>query len=188
MSNAKNTLHEVLQALGARPETSIECTHMAMGESGGWHSSVVATFPDGSRFTGQGEGGRRSSADFAAAGEIMGVLRESRGDLLVNWEKIFADAQPGDALIKLSAYLASGLDDKHERSNLLQKKERDVYLATVVWDRWRAQGAPEMGRFGDHLGEKNKASLVEAILWWRYKDRVMKDGAVDALAELMAGL
>lgn len=98
-----------------------------------------------------------------------------------------AEVAAEDALHKLAGYLATGLRSPEERSWWLQLHEADASLAQV-FDRWFDEGVPELAMYGRALGEKNKATLVEALIWRRYGARVLGPGAMEALSELQEAL
>ena len=100
-----------------------------------------------------------------------------------DWGQIYAEAQAGDALLKLVGYLAAGAASPEERSRWLQRHESNDWLADV-FDRWREDGDPDLIAYGRGLGVKNKSTLVEALLWRRYGARVLGPDAVEALKEI----
>ncbi|MBD1852958.1 hypothetical protein H6F87_23720 [Cyanobacteria bacterium FACHB-502] len=114
----------------------------------------------------------------------MTILEQEHPDLLVDWSAIEVEAQAGDALIKLSVYLTPHLRTASEKSYYLQKFEKDSHLATI-FDRWKAQGSPDLAIWGTELGRKQKATLVEAILWRRFRSRVLTDNAGTHFQELL---
>ncbi len=139
-------------------------------------------FPDGCTVQGTGEGRRSSEADIAAAQVALEQLRNDNPDLLIDWEEINVEAQAGDALIKLSVYLSPSLSSVGEKSKRLQSLESDPHLAEV-FDQWKTQGDPDLAMCGTNLGEKRKATLVEAMLWRRFGMQVI---AADATAQLQS--
>ena len=112
---------------------------------------------------GTGEGKRRTTADIAAAQDAIDNLRQDHPDLLIDWAKIYAQAQAGDALIKLAVYLSIDLDSTTAKSQHLQNVESNLHLAKV-FDCWKAQGDPDLAIWGTELSEHRKASLVESLL------------------------
>ncbi|HEY9699092.1 MAG TPA: hypothetical protein V6D10_17660 [Trichocoleus sp.] len=168
--NAKNELLELLDDLGC----SKDCVAFqpTLISSGFHHSTVTVQFPDGRTIQGTGRGQRSPNADIAAAQSVLDQLHANHRDLLIDWDKIKVEAQAGDALIKLSVYLSSDLKNADDRSKRLQKLESDSHLATV-FDQWKVQGDSDLVMWGTELGEKRKATLVEAILWRRFRTQII---------------
>ncbi|HNC97869.1 MAG TPA: hypothetical protein PKW90_17200 [Myxococcota bacterium] len=185
MINAKNQIQELLAGLGL-PINRAVYTHTQAGV-GAWTSTLVVTLPDRPPLTGTGTAMRKSQADIAAAADAIAKLEEERGLAGQNWALMYAEAQAGDALLKLAGYLNSELTSPESRSRWLQLHESDASLSQV-FDRWFDQGDPDLAAYGRGLGEKNKATVVEALLWRRYGTRVLGPGAMEALAELRVGL
>lgn len=184
--NAKNQLIELLQHLGCN-ESCADFKRESISPNGLHRSTVVIIFPDGRRVCGTGVGQRSSDADIAAAQVALDLLHSNHPYLLVNWEKIYLQAQAGDALIKLSVYLSPELKNVFEKSQFLQSFESDSNLASV-FDLWKSQGDPDLAMWGTNLGEKRKATLVEALLWKRFGKQVITDGAKKQLQSLLETL
>ena len=185
MINAKNQIKELLEGLGLPQDRAVYSSRQA--GSGAWTSTVEITLPDRAAIIGVGTATRKTQADVAAAEDALARLEGEQATDARAWALIYAEAQAGDALIKLAGYLATGLISPEDRSLWLQVHEADKELAQV-FDRWFAEGAPELAMYGHGLGEKNKATLVEAVLWRRYGARVLGPGALEALGELRAAL
>lgn len=147
-------------------------------DTGWWTTTVVVDLPFG-RFEGSGRARRKSEAEARAAEQALGELPE------VDWERIKADAQPGDALFKLAGYLLSGEATAEGRSRWLGRHERDVVFARV-FDRRREEGDPALRIFGPRLGVERKATMVEALFWYRHRDQVLREDAHDGLAAILA--
>jgi len=185
IKNAKNQLLEVLQNLGCTEDCATfsesNCSSSAR------RRTVTVIFPDGREVSATGEGYRNSDADIAAAQFALDQLRSEHSDLLVDWDEIFSQAQAGDALIKLSVYLAAGLTNASDRSQLLQRMESDLHLARL-FDLWRSQGDPDLAIWGPKLGEKRKATLVESLLWQRFGERVLTPNAATQFEPMLKTL
>ncbi len=125
-----------------------------------------------------------TKAEFEAAQVVLNTLEQEHRDLLVNWSAIEVEAQAGDALIKLGAYLSTQLKTPQEKSHYLQRFEQDSYLATV-FDRWKGQNNLDLAIWGTELGEKRKAALVEALLWRKFGSRILTNDASNQLQELL---
>jgi hypothetical protein len=163
--NAKNQLLEILKDLGCL-ESCAQFQSDRVSD-GCYRSTVVVTFPDGREVVGSGEGGQKS-ASIAAAQVALDQLKQKYPDLIINWESIRIEAQAGDALIKLGVYLSVDLTRASDTSKRLQELEPDNQLAKV-FDRWRTENDPDLSIWGSTLGKKRKATLVEALLWRRFK-------------------
>jgi hypothetical protein len=172
--NEKNELGELLGDLGC----SANCAEFQPEQIslGHYRSTVIVAFPDGRKIQEVGEGEKRVSADIAAARIALELWRNDYPDLIIDWDRIYLDAQRGDTLIKLGIYSSEDLINADEASKRLQKLESDHYLAKV-FDCWKAQENPDLAIWGNVLSEKRKATLVEALLWRRFK--------IDAAAENM---
>jgi len=185
MLNAKNQIKELLDGLGLPQGCAVYSSTQA--GAGAWTSTVALTLPEREPITGVGTASRKSQADIAAAADALAKLTTEQATEAVDWAPIYAEAQAGDALLKLTGYLATGLAAPEDRSRWLQVHESDEALAQV-FDRWFDEGVPELAVYGRGLGEKNKATLVEAIIWRRYGARVLGPEAVEALGELREAL
>jgi hypothetical protein len=123
----------------------------------------MVTFPDGRTVQGTGEGQRKSDADITAAQDALDRVARIYPYLLVDWKKLGIEAQAGDALINLGVYLCAESKSAADNSNRLQVSETDAHLARV-FDRWKAQNDPDLAIWGNDLGTKRKATLIEALL------------------------
>lgn len=110
-----------------------------------------------------------------------------RPELFPSWKTLRAEAQAGDALIKLAAYVSADSTSAGEASAFLQIHESNEHLA-VVFDRWKAGGDPALTMWGSHLREHRKGTLVESLVWRRSRAAVLSATAPSALAELLASL
>ena len=182
--NAKNKLQELLDDLGC---TGNCADFRSIPVSNSHLSSVVVTFPDGRIIRGTGEGHRRSDADIAAAQDALDRVKKEYPDLLVDWIKLRVEAQVGDALIKLGVYLSPESKSVADNSNRLQVSEPNAHLAKV-FDRWKAQNDRDLAIWGNDLGEKRKATVIEALLWRRYGQNVIATNAPAQLASLLRTL
>jgi hypothetical protein len=181
--NAKNHLLELLKNLGCSEDCAVFQSKL-ISASGFHKSTVVVSFPDGRTVQGTGMGPRKSEADMSAAHEVMVQLCNEHPDLVVDWDEIDVQAQLGDVLIKLGIYLAADLKRASDKSLHLQCLEPDFKLAQV-FDQWLAQGDPDLAFWGPNLGEKRKATLVEALLWRRFGPQVVTAEAPEQLQALI---
>jgi hypothetical protein len=148
---------------------------------------VTVRFPDSRIVYETGEGRRKSEADIAAAQTVLDQLHNCYLDLLVNWAEINMQAQAGDALIKLAVYLSGDLNSTADKSKCLQEMESDSHLAEI-FDQWKVQGDPDCAIWGTNLGEKRKATFVEALLWRRFGEQVIAVNAPTQLQSLLTAL
>ena len=185
MFNAKNQLQEILQQRGL-PLSLVSYTVVQPAPLG-WASRVELALPGQPVVSAIGHGTRKTFAEVDAAERLLAQLTAANdaGVEESAWEAVRVEAQRGDALLKLAAYLHPTLGTAAERSAWLQRTESDTALAGL-FDAWKAQGAPELAGYGDGLGEKAKATLVEAVLWRRFGPLVMAPGAAEALGALAA--
>jgi hypothetical protein len=180
--NAKTVFLENLVAHGL----STCGRHFAHHSSpGGWESTLTLTLPSGATYTSFGTARTKSQADVRACEVILDqlpvILAEHGAQTLADRG---VDAQAGDALLKLAVYADPGERTAAERSLWLQRNESDAALA-LVFDRWLAAGDPDVLAFGEGLGEKRRATAVEALIWRRYAPRVLAPGASEALSDLL---
>ncbi|MEA5599272.1 putative dsRNA-binding protein [Rivularia sp. UHCC 0363] len=186
IENAKKQLIELLKNLGFS-EDDAHFKREPISPNSSHRSTVVVNFPDGRKVCGTGVGQRKTEADIAAAQVALDLLHSDHPDLCVNWDEIKAEAQAGDALIKLGVYLWAELNNADEKSKILQSLESDAHLA-LVFDRWKREGDPDLAMWGSHLGKKRKATLVEALLWRRFGSQVIASDALPPLQSLLKTL
>lgn len=182
--NAKNQLLELLQNLGCHDCAyfkSIPLSHNL------YRSTVVIKFPNGQIVHGNVEKESKSEADSLVVQITLERVLKNYPEFSVNWERINVEAQAGDALIKLSVYLSNQSKNSDEKSKQLQNLESDFNLAKV-FDRWKAQNAPDLAIWGTNLSEKRKATLVEALLWQRFGQQVLTSNAPAKLELLLKTL
>jgi hypothetical protein len=184
--NAKNQLKELLEDLGYSDDFA-DYRSLAPSTNNFQKSTVTVTFPDGRIVEGTGEGKRRTTADIAAAQNAIDRMRQDHPDLIIDWDEIYAQAQAGDALIKLAVYLSIDLDSTKAKSKYLQNVESNLHLAQV-FDRWKAQGDPDLAIWGTELSEHRKASLVESLLWKRFGQQVIAIDAPKNLQDVLKSL
>jgi hypothetical protein len=144
-------------------------------------------FPDGRTVKGTGKGQRKVDAELIAAQMTIDNLRNTYPELLVNWDDIYVETQAGDAIIKLGIYLSESIKTASEKSQALQTLESDQHLAKV-FETWKAKGDQDLAIWGNSLGEKKKATLVEALLWRRYGKQIIIDDAPLKLQSLLKTL
>ncbi|MBT9316916.1 hypothetical protein [Leptothoe spongobia] len=107
--------------------------------------------------------------------------------LVSNWEEIQVEAQQGDVLIKLAMYLTPAFKTANDKTKKLQDIEKNSDLAEV-FERWKAQGNSDLALWGNHLNQHKKATLVEALLWRRFGNKILTDNAFESLQVLLETL
>lgn len=182
-NNPRNKLNERLDELGCRDEAVHFCTQQ-LHPGAVWKSTVVVCFPDGRSVKGRGESTRKSDAELAASQSAIERWHNECPDLIIDWEEIGADAQAGDALIKLGVYLSPETKSASKNSDRLQVLESDSQLAKT-FDRWKAQDNSILEMWGPNLGEKRKATLVEAVLWRQFGAQIITATAPAQLKTLL---
>ncbi len=186
INNAKNQLLELLKNLGCSENcANFQSIHTSF--SGFYSSTVRVNFPNGYVVQGVSESKGKPAAEIAAAQIVLNLIVKNYPEFLVNWDEINVEAQAGDALIKLSVYLSSQSKNSHDKSKQLQHLESDSNLAKV-FDRWKAQGDPDLAIWGINLSEKRKATLVEDLLWGRFSNQVLTIDASTKLQVLLSTL
>lgn len=171
----KTRLLELLDDLGWERDRAVFST-TKLGQ-GRWAAEVVLDLPDRQR-VGRGEGQGKANAEHAACDGVLAQLEP------VDWETIKADAQPGDALFKLAGYLLCGEATADGRARWLRAHERDSVFARL-FDARREAGDPDLQRFGPRLGVERKATMIEALFWYRHRDAVLQDDHLAALQALL---
>lgn len=183
--NEKNQLLELVKNIGCSENCA--AFQSSISPSRLYQSTVVVSFPDGRKVQGTGEGDRKSDAEILASRAAIDQLLSEHLDLVVDWDEITVKAQAGDTLIKLGIYLSADIKSASDKSQHLQRLESDLHLAQV-FDQWKAQGDPDLAMWGDNLGEKRKATLVEALLWERFGRQVITTDASEQLRSLIETL
>jgi len=174
----------LLKNLGCNETQESDYQFRSISPNGFFHCTLVVRFPDGREVQGEGEGSRKSIASIETAQAVFDQINLQYPDLIVNWNEIFVEAQKGDALIKLGVYLSEDLITSSDRSYRLQKLESDSHLAEI-FERWKNQGEPDLAKWGQNLGEKRKATLVEALLWERFGRQIINEDAKNQLRSLI---
>ncbi|MEA5593157.1 putative dsRNA-binding protein [Rivularia sp. UHCC 0363] len=147
------------------------------------HYCTVKIKINGRTFEANGVGRSKTDAKIAAAETLLKEL-QNHPELVINWEEINVDAQRGDALIKLAVYLCAEWQSADDKSKKLQNLEADSHLVKV-FDQWKSNGDRDLAIWGGHLSVKRKATLVEALLWQRFRMQVMTANAPTQLESLL---
>ena len=89
--------------------------------------------------------------------------------------------------LKLGIYLSENFIKPSDKSLELQRTEANVQLAKV-YDRWIADKDPDLLGWGTHMEVHKKASVVEALLWQRFNNKVIAGGANEHLKTLIKSI
>lgn len=182
MPNAKNEILEWLQALGW-PKRSL------------FSEGLTATPPHRVRATlsvpqldvllsAEAEDWSKSAADVSACEMILAELRSRHSEFLIDFDKLFSDAQAGDALIKLAVYGWDRQLSPSERTCILQRVESDRSLANRREEVGEDQRWAES--FGPGVGQKLEATIVEAAIWRRFREAFRSGDVRHVLGEVRA--
>lgn len=184
--NAKSQLLELLDSLGS-DRSCADYKSKPIFPNGPHRSTLEVTFADGCRVSGTGVGQSIAEAEVLASQVVLDLLHTNYRYLFVDWETVLIDAQAGDALIKLGAYLSPSGKNSSEKSESLQNVESNFYLASV-FDHWKSLGDRDLAMWGSNLGKDKKATLVESLLWRRFGSNLITDGAKQQLQMLLETL
>lgn len=174
--NAKNRLQELFDAKGW-PRPTFQQKQIGLQ----WTSTINVALPDGRTLYGTAAASRKTQADVAAAEAALASLAPDPEPE----EDLWVDAQRGDALVKLAAYLAPHLRSTEAKSAWLQEHESDEFFSRTL-ERWADAGDAEAAEHLGQRGEKYRSTVAEAFIWRRFNKRVLAPGARPALLELMS--
>lgn len=118
-----------------------------------------------------------------AAKNLLELIQIKHKELIIDWEELRIEAQAGDCLIKLCAYLSLQLSSPEEKSIWLQNKENSVFLAQKFDELQKSNFAP-LSIFGSKLGQKKKSTFIEAFIWKRYQDLILQPDAHEKLSKI----
>lgn len=171
MNNPKNELLEFLQDLGYAP-SNLKFKYHGV-ESGNHVATATLQLKEVLKVEQTGySSSDKKSAEMNACASILQTLQEQHGDLIIDWETVFIEAQAGDALVKLCSYLLNDLSTAAEKSYWLQRVETDQKFAKI-FDRLYTAKDPAVAFFGKNIGAKRKATWIEALIWREYKDDIL---------------
>ena len=180
--NYKGKLLEVLKELGV-VESRLKISDRRLSEQY-FQSSASIDFPDGRQLSGTGESNRKKDAQQDACAQILDQLGYYHPDLLIDWTEVMVEAQVGDALLKLCAYRSQKLPTAAEGSYWLQRIESDAHMVNL-FDRLQREGHPDLAIFGSRVGNKRKASWIEALLARHFANRILRDDTAEAFEDMM---
>lgn len=182
MQNGKNRLHEFMKELGYF-ENCVKFHSLQPSPNSLFKIQASTYFADGRIVAGVGEGQKKVEAEIAACENVLSIIHEKQEDLLIDWGQVFVEAQAGDALIKLCAYLSDSFETIEQKSRWLQSLESDYHLARV-FDALKQRNDPSVVIFGSNLGTKKKATWMEALIWKRFGKACLSAHARERLNEL----
>lgn len=186
--NAKNKLLELLKDIGHDDnKINSEIADFHTESVNPARTTLTVTFPHGLILKGSGQANRKADAEIIASQEILNQLPKHYPELIVDWNKLMVEAQRGDALIKLGIYLSDDFKKPSDKSLELQRTETNERLAKV-YDRWIAEKDPDLAGWGTHMDVHKKASVVEALIWRRFNDKVIAEGASERLKTLLKSI
>jgi len=182
--DAKSQLFKLLQGIGHTGEDITD--YQSQPNAKGHSCSLTVTFPNGLEINACGIGSKKKQAEIEASQDVINQLHKKYPELIVDWDKIYIDAQAGDVLIKLGVYLSGNLKVS-ENSLDLQRNETNKHLSKV-FDQWQIDKDPDVTAWGNHINEHKKASWVEALLWRRYKEKIITSDAPERLKLLIKAI
>lgn len=185
MSSARNQVQELLAFQGHAPGEHIQVSSTSLGPQH-FVAKVVLSLPGLPSLKAEGPPSKgKKLTEQAAFQRLLELLLEKTGDWGLDWDQTVQDAQAGDALIKLAAYLSPALGSAEASATWLQTFESDGHLA-ATFDRLQQAGEPSLAGWGPRLSQKRKATLVEALVWRRFGPTVLGEQAPKGMAQVLA--
>ncbi|MFK7933861.1 MAG: hypothetical protein AB8G22_10140 [Saprospiraceae bacterium] len=181
--NPKNYLAELIKEWGY-PDQFVKYKTYAADEST-FVSQVHLPFNNGLEPRATGTAPRKKDAEKAAAAALFAVIKKDFPQLLIDWQEIFIEAQAGDALVKLAAYVSPQLNTPEKKSNWLQLHETDLRFETI-FDELYNRRDPRVSFFGKNLGKKRKATFIEALIWRTYQKMLIGEKQREILAAIFS--
>lgn len=182
--NATNRLLEWLKGLGW-PESCLDVTAPSPGGLQPHQVEATLRIPDlDLDLVGRGQAARVKDAKKAACADLLAQLDRLHPDLFFDQDSLAAEAQAGDALLKLSVFAWDSPLTAADRSLLLQEHETNEALARR-FDELRAAD-PWAARLGPGVGVKARATVFEAAVWRRHKDSLGTSDLAAVFADVRA--
>jgi len=178
--NAKNRILEWLQGLGW-PKDSLASNRLTSTPPHRVRATLELVRLD-VRLSAEAEAWSASEADVAACELVLDELRARHGDLFFDLDALRSDAQAGDALLKLAIYGWDASVSPSMRTATLQDVESDCMLAQRYQEVTASE--PWAHKFGSGLGQKMRATVVEAALWRRHRDQFLEQGGRAVLSNV----
>lgn len=182
-NNPKNKLAELIKEWGYPDQFVKYRSYDTAGN--GFVSEVHLPFNNGIEPRARGTGPRKKEAEKAAAAALLSLIKSDFPQLMINWQAIFIDAQAGDALVKLAAYVSPKLNTPEKKSKWLQEHETDARFE-AIFDRMHSRRDPRVAFFGKNLGKKRKATFIEALIWRTYQDAFVQGRQQQVLKEIFS--
>ncbi len=183
MDNAKNQLHEFVKELGYF-ENCITFDSTCLSLEEGFYSRVTFLVKDGREIVSEGKGQKKTASQIDASANLLTLIYEDHSDLIIDWEQVRIEAQAGDGLIKLSAYLNDAHPTAAQKSFWLQEMETDKHMVEI-FDRLQSQNDDSVALFGNNLGAKRKATWIEALIARKFSHAIISPSAQKAFGELI---
>lgn len=180
--NYKGKLLEVLKELGM-VESRLQLQDRRLGEQYFEYIASI-TFPNGTQVSARGDSARKKEAQQEACKQVLQKIQCDHPELLVDWTAIMVEAQVGDALLKLCAYRSRKLSTAEAGSRWLQRNETDQNMVRI-FEQMRRKGRTDVAMFGSNVGDKRKASWVEALIARRFSHLILRDDADRGFDDLM---
>ncbi|MEZ4888593.1 MAG: hypothetical protein R3E32_27965 [Chitinophagales bacterium] len=180
MYNAKNQLHELVKELGYFEDCVSFKTIVRQGE---FYSEATFWVKDGRKITEIGVGHKKTASEINASENLLSIIFDEHKDLIIDWEEVKIEAQAGDGLIKLCAYLNEAHATAEAKSIWLQQMESDKNMVEI-FDQLQSENHPSVALFGDNLGAKRKATWIEALISKKFAQSIIAPSASKAFREL----
>ena len=175
MTNSKNELHELVKDLGYL-ESVVNFSSKWDDEKQVFVAHARFGLPKSDQIEGIGFGKKKKVAEISASGELLKIIRRDYTHLVIDWEEVRKEAQLGDLLIKLYAYLSEEMMTAADKSIWLQQNETDQHLVKI-FDRLSLRRHPSVSFLGENLGTKRKATWIEALIWRKFGKEILASTA-----------
>jgi hypothetical protein len=185
--NTRSQLESLLGHIGLVAKDHISVSEHQTGEQA-FVAIVTVVLPSGQTLEAEGrESVGKRETTLSACSTMLNLIRHAHPEYFQPWEDIRLEAQAGDALIKLAAYLAIDFTSAKSTSEFLQKFEANKHLG-FVFDAQRQSGNPFFSAWGEHLSPERKGTLVEAWIWRRYGQKAVSPELQDHLTSVLADI
>ncbi|MCI4671810.1 MAG: hypothetical protein MRZ79_26950 [Bacteroidia bacterium] len=183
MKNSKNDLHELVKNIGYLEEV-LSFSTFKRYDSIEFTSEASLSLNGELTLSGEGIGETKTKAEIAACQQILHTIKRDYKHLLIDWEQVKKEAQIGDVLVKLNAYLSPELRTAEEKSLWLQEIESDKNFAEL-FNSLKEEGDEAVAFFGSNLGAKKKATWIEALVWKKYGEQILSPNSAHAFEDMM---
>lgn len=182
MKNSKNDLFELFKELGFL-EDVVHFSNSHQKDQNVFVSTVRVELKGKGIIEARGFDRTVKNAEKDASKYLLELIHQNHRELLIDWDEVKKEAQLGDVLIKLYAYLSDDTETAAAKSMWLQKNETDKNLADI-FDTLQAQNHASVSLFGNNLGAKRKATWIEALIWRMYGDKILSPTANQEFVKL----